>query len=125
MQERRWESFLRLHWIVLSLSIVLAPIGAGAQVPSFVLDRTLLNPTNSSNFFGISVAAGAGETVWVGAPLANAGTGVVYRFDSSGHVDEFPNPNAAGAGSRFGSSVAALGNDVLVGAPLDGTNGQN
>jgi cysteine-rich repeat protein len=76
----------------------------------------------SADLFGSAVAL---SDTWmvVGAPLADGSAtdvGRVYVFERStgslARTIENPTPDA---GDQFGSTVAALGNDVLVGAPLD------
>src|SRR5262249_9122586 len=54
----------------------------------------------------------------VGSPFADGGAGAVFLFDGeTGQVvREFEGPG--GGGDLFGSSVAAIGSDVLIGAPL-------
>ncbi len=91
--------------------------------------RTLANPTaNPGDEFGFAVAT-VGSKVVVGAPFddtAGSDAGAVYVFDGStgALVRTFLNPAPANS-SRFGWAVAALGGNILIGAPLDpnGTGG--
>jgi cysteine-rich repeat protein len=91
--------------------------------------RTLQNPTPSpGDEFGFSLAV-VGSKVVVGTPFddtAGADAGAVYVFDgvSGALVRTFLNPAPANS-THFGWSVAAVGNNVLIGAPTDpnGTGG--
>ena len=78
--------------------------------------------------FGYSVAA-VGGNVLVGVPYDDTGgtnVGAAYLFDGTDgallHTFENPTPDPNGRDS-FGYSVAAVGNNVLVGAPYDDTGG--
>ncbi len=90
--------------------------------------RTFLNPNPADDDdFGVSVA-GLGGNVLVGAYLDDAGAtdaGAAYLFDaaSGGLLDTFLNPTPA-TGDWFGISVAALGSNVLVGAPGNLASGE-
>jgi len=83
------------------------------------------NPEPSENAnFGYSVAA-VGGNILVGCPYDDTGArdaGAAYLFDgSTGELLlKFPNPTPAEDDS-FGWSVAAVGNNVLIGAYLDDT----
>jgi cysteine-rich repeat protein len=72
--------------------------------------------------FGSAVALSDAWIV-VGAPLADgeqADVGRVYVFErATGNLARTIENPAPAAGDQFGATVAALGNDVLVGAPLD------
>jgi cysteine-rich repeat protein len=76
----------------------------------------------SADLFGSAVAL---SDTWmvVGAPLADGSApdvGRVYVFErSTGSLARIIENPAPEAGDQFGSAVAALGDDVLVGAPLD------
>jgi Ca2+-binding RTX toxin-like protein len=91
--------------------------------------RTFNNPTPAAgDNFGFSVAA-VGNNVLVGAIGDNTGgdnSGAAYVFDGStgALLRTYFNPTPAGFDS-FGHSVAAVGNNVLVGAPGDNTGGDN
>jgi len=101
--------------------------------------QTFPNPANpthprlaAGDDFGRSVA-GVGNNVLVGAPFDDAvvaDSGAAYLFDwSTGNLLlTFPDPAnpthpTLAAQDRFGYSVAAVGNNVLVGAPYDDTGG--
>lgn len=82
--------------------------------------RTFLNPTpEPGEHFGTSVAM-VGDNVLIGAALDNTTVpsgGAAYLFDGSTGdlMHTFLSP--AGSGSfRFGCDVAAVGNDILIGA---------
>ena len=84
---------------------------------------TKLNPQNTADDFGWSLASLGNSTV-VGAPLYDAGevadAGAVYVYDSGGTL-AFPiivNPTPS-ASDKFGFSVAAstISNKIFVGAP--------
>jgi FG-GAP repeat protein len=74
--------------------------------------------------FGMAVAAVGGD-VLIGAPFANAGgladSGAAYLFHFNGADwvlrKTFTSPRPR-VGERFGMAVAALGDDVLIGAPF-------
>ena len=72
--------------------------------------------------FGAAVA-GVGANALVGAPGDNFAEGTVYLFDSNtgGLLQTFNNPTLPGGNDEFGRSLAALGTNVLIGAPLDDT----
>lgn len=91
--------------------------------------RTFDNPaaSASSDYFGWSVAMD-GNKVLIGAPSTTLTGGVAGRaflFDgSSGSLlRTFTNPYANSPGDLFGWSVALQGDNVLIGAPLDDSNG--
>ena len=102
---------------------VLVLIAHGVSAADPVLVRTFHNPkAGVGDEFGRSVAA-IGENVLVGAPYDDTDApdaGIVYMFDrSTGKlVRTFHNPEPA-AGDHFGWSVAAVGENVLVGAYAD------
>ena len=80
--------------------------------------RTFPNPTGTSSDFGVAVAA-VGTAVVVGAPREGADAAdAVYLFDSASgallHTFVSPRPDPF---DGFGTAVAAIGSDLLVGAP--------
>ena len=82
---------------------------------------TLGNPSpDPGDFFGAAVAA-VGSTIVVGAPGDDTwypDAGAVYVFDTAGTLLTTilsPGPVFANA---FGTSIASLGDDILVGSPL-------
>ncbi len=87
--------------------------------------RTFLNPTpGPGDGFGVSVAA-LGGNVLVGAPFDDTtgpDAGAVYLFNGAtgALIKTFTNP-AAGANDNFGWSLAAVGSNILIGAPKDST----
>ena len=89
-----------------------------------LLDIT--NPTaQSDSAFGAAVA-GDGNNVIVGAPavdLAGA-TGGVYLFDGTtgAEITSIANPDLATT-TGFGSAVASVGPNILIGSPDDSTTG--
>lgn len=92
---------------------------------------TLENPgANFFESFGSTVAA-YGNDVLIGAPLeviGGGGTdyGAVYLFDPDTQtvIRTFNNPTPI-SNDRFGASVAAFGNRVLIGAPNDDSAGSS
>ncbi len=90
-------------------------------------DKLLAVSTNrSGSEFGAAVA-GIGDNLIVGAPLdvtGGAGAGSVYVIDGTtgGLLTTIDNPDA---GSGFGSAVASVGANILIGSPFDGTQGTN
>jgi hypothetical protein len=91
--------------------------------------RTFQKPTPAAyDWFGCSVAA-VGNNVLVAAPWDDAGATdapAAYLFDGStgALLWTFQNPTPA-AGDLFGCSVAAVGNNVLIGAPWDDAGATN
>ncbi len=87
--------------------------------------RTFTNPSpGPGDRFGLAVAA-VGGNVLIGAPFDDtAGTdaGAAYLFNSAtgALLKTFANP-APGANDNFGWSLAALGSNMLIGAPKDDT----
>jgi len=87
--------------------------------------REFLNPTPAEgDDFGISVAI-VGTNVLIGAPgddtgATNAGTAYLFDGDTGSLLKTFLNPTPA-TDDHFGLSVAAVGDNVLVGAPQDDT----
>ena len=94
-----------------------------------MVTRTFYAP-QAAAAFGAAVAA-VGANVLVGAPTESSGVGGAYLFDGSTgallltFVNPTPEPDAGptDAGDAFGTSVAALGSNVLVSAPFDNTSG--
>ena len=81
---------------------------------------TIFNPNASGGSFGLSVAA-AGNDLLIGAQGNTSGgvfvVGQAFLFDRDGTLlKTFENPNPVAFG-RFGLSVAAAGDDFLIGAP--------
>ncbi len=84
--------------------------------------------SQSQAHFGASVGA-TDSNILVGAPGASSGKGGVYEFDGDTTDPSFgslvlpiSNPDKQ-AGSQFGAAVAALGDNIIVGAPYDSTGG--
>lgn len=91
--------------------------------PNGSLIRTINNPTPASgDRFGASLAT-VGNNILVGAPLDDTGApdaGMAYLFDGNtgALLQTLRNP-APRFGDNFGGSVAAVGGNLAVGAPLD------
>ncbi|MCW6036605.1 CHAT domain-containing protein [Spirulina subsalsa FACHB-351] len=91
--------------------------------------QTFDNPNPfKGGYFGFSGAA-VGSDLLIGAPWNTSGgidkAGQVYLFNSSGQLlQTFDNPNPIGDGI-FGYSVAAVGSDILIGAPYNTYGGIN
>ncbi len=86
----------------------------------------ITNPTSpSAAEFGAAVA-GIANNIIVGAPAANlpGATGAVYLFDGTTHSEitsiADPNPSTT---AGFGSAVASVGLNILIGSPDDSTAG--
>ena len=96
-------------------------VGAVYRFAGTALASTLVDPTPlGGDQFGFSIAT-VGTDVVVGVPLAGArDTGTAYLLDGlSGALRvTFQKPIPV-AGDFFGAAVAAEGDEVLVGAPLD------
>lgn len=81
--------------------------------------QTFQNPTpGAGDWFGYSIAA-LGDNILISAPRDNTAgnnAGAVYLFDANGNLlHTFLNP-APATSVRFGGSITALGNNVLIGA---------
>jgi surface antigen len=90
-------------------------IGTGTPI------HTFLNPTSESDLFG-NVVAAMGNNVIVGAPNKGSGSvcnsGAVYIFNgTTGDLSQIILNPTPGANEGFGSSVAATGNILIIGAP--------
>ena len=75
--------------------------------------------------FGVSVAID-GSNVLIGAHLDNSagpGVGQAHLFDTAGTLLQTFNDPTPTSGDGFGASVAIDGNNVLIGAPGDDSNG--
>ncbi|MEQ8999370.1 MAG: CHAT domain-containing protein [Coleofasciculus sp. B1-GNL1-01] len=97
----------------------------GTRLHDFFSPNPTGSPTNNGRF-GYSVA-GVDSNVLVGAPGDNIGVegniitgGAAYLFNSNSGdlIETFTSPNATDTG-EFGISVAAMGSQILVGAPGD------
>ena len=95
------------------------PVPTSTPVPNPTLAQTFLNPSpDPSDRFGQSVAS-IGSNVIVGAP-GDSNAGAVYVFDGANGsiLLTIPNPDTGAASNpQFGFSVAAVGGNILVGAP--------
>ncbi len=86
-------------------------------------ELTIHNPSpQPSDSFGMRITA-IGDTLAISAINADMGAmdaGVVYLFDMTGNLlQTIANPDP-GDGDRFGGSLAALGDSILIGASGDG-----
>ena len=113
--------------LLLVSAILFVPISRASAAPSVV---TLTNPNaQAAGGFGASVAA-SGNLVVVGASgeIADgySGAGNVYIFNAAtgALLSTLTSPNAV-AGGSFGSSVAASGNLVVVGASGETVHGHS
>jgi hypothetical protein len=93
---------------------------------SGTLLQTYLNPTpDGGDRFGAGVAA-VGDNILIGAYAEETGDhegGAAYLFDQSGNLlVEIANPTP-GLGDGFGLGVAGLGNNIVVGAFQDTSDG--
>jgi WD40 repeat protein len=79
------------------------------------------------DLFGVSMATVGTDQILIGAAYDNTigqTAGAAYQFDFAGNLlHTYYPPSAEGGSNRFGSSVAAVGNDVLIGAPGNGDVG--
>ena len=94
---------------------------------NFIREFISPNPTVDDDF-GWSVAA-LGNNVLVGAPRDSTGAvnaGAAYLFDGTtgSLVETFEKPTPM-SGDGFGTSIAVVGSNVLVGVPGDGTGATN
>jgi hypothetical protein len=91
--------------------------------------RTFLNPTPAaSDLFGYCVAA-VGNNILVGAygddaGATNSGTAHLFNGSTGALLRTFLNPNPSEYAS-FGTSVAAVGNNILIGADCASTGASN
>src|SRR5262245_11401170 len=102
-------------------SCLVASIAAtAANAPTLALTKTISNPAaGNGDEFGYSVAL-AGASLVVGAPFgdtsgSDAGAAYLFSGDDGTLLQTLQEPEAA-AGDWFGISVAAVGENVLVGA---------
>jgi len=96
-----------------------------------VLAKIVTGAAGVGDAFGTAAVA-VGSGFLIGAPFEDVSgikdSGAAYLFEgdpASGIFDEEPVPflnPAPGVGDRFGAAVAALGNDVAIGAPLADPN---
>ncbi|MCT7956062.1 Calx-beta domain-containing protein [Laspinema palackyanum] len=102
---------------------VLDIIDDDTQLPKLTFRNP--NPTPGDNFGAELVPLG--QNLFIGAPgknSPNAVPGVVYWFDgTTGELLQTFNSPTSSVGDRFGISIAAQGNLVLIGAPRDATGG--
>jgi hypothetical protein len=116
--------------VLLSVVVLMAVVfDSGRQQVAAQPLLTLQKPTPGANDqFGFSVA-GAGSTIAVGAPYDDTGgtdAGAVYVFDgTTGTLLLTLQKTIPVAGDLFGYAVAAVGSNVLVGAPNDDTGASN
>jgi len=93
-----------------------------------LLLQTFDDPTvTTSDRFGVSVSI-SGNNVLVGAPFDDtngAQVGQAHLFDATtgAFIRTFDDPTVTTQEDQFGFSVSISGNNVLVGAPGDDTNG--
>ena len=119
---------IRLMLLALCGCSCLATGDRAAWAVSFSLLHELQKPIPlMGEHFGTSVA-GIGMKVLVGAPAAQAAgvdVGTAYLFDArTGRLLlTFQKPAPSG-GEQFGLTVAAAGDDVLIGAPTDDQGGR-
>ncbi|MEQ8974484.1 MAG: CHAT domain-containing protein [Coleofasciculus sp. C1-SOL-03] len=96
---------------------------------TFLNPNPVLDPnTNERGAFGHSVVA-VGSDILIGAPQNTSGgvfqAGQAFLFNQDGTLlQTFDNPNPVVFG-QFGYSVAAVGNDILIGAPENTSGGVN
>ena len=114
---------------IASVTVDFNQFGGGVVTAVGAPLQTYLNPTPAAgDNFGCSVAA-VGNNALIGARYDDTGatdSGAAYLFDGSTGVRlrTFLNPTPA-ASDYFGSSVAAVGNNVLIGAYGDDTGASN
>ncbi len=93
------------------------------------LERMIVNPSGQvSELFGGTLARAGGLLV-VGIqgsddPLVNSGVVQVVDVESGALVNTIKNPSP-NISDAFGTSVAGLGNQIVIGARLDDTDGDN
>jgi hypothetical protein len=87
------------------------------------LAHTLVDPHAGADVheFGAALALGATDVV-VGAPFDDAGAAYVFDRRTGALRFALASP-AAFAGARFGTAVAIVGDDVIVGASAEGARG--
>jgi hypothetical protein len=113
--------------IVLAIITVAYVMPSPVMAQSFVLQHTFDDPTaTSSDRFGNQVAI-SGNRVLIGAHADDTNgpnVGQVFLFDAATGtlLQTFDDPTVTSS-DRFGNSVAISGNNVLIGAHADDTNG--
>ena len=92
--------------------------------------QTFSDPTITSNdLFGFSVSV-SDDNVLIGSPfdgqvnVGNAGQAYLFSAATGALLQTFDNPTISTV-DQFGYSVSVSGDNVLIGSPLDGTNGAN
>jgi cysteine-rich repeat protein len=95
------------------------------NVTTGAITRMFDSPNPGTDGFGATVAALAPNVV-VGAPADDeADAGAVFLFDApTGDLVRKFLPPDAGATQEFGSSIAAIGGNLLIGAPGAGASGR-
>ncbi|GJM25166.1 MAG: hypothetical protein DHS20C16_15810 [Phycisphaerae bacterium] len=92
-------------------------------------ERAIPNPTGqSTDLFGSTLAEAAGYLI-VGVPrddsqIVNSGIVQVIDVDTGSVVQTIQNPSPHSS-DGFGSAVAGMGGNIVIGAPLDDTDGDN
>ncbi len=98
-----------------------------ASAGEYALAQTFLNPDPGDSHLIVFSVAAAGDNVLVGVPdddTGAAGAGIAYLFDGGDGalLQTFLNPDPD-ENDEFGSSVASVGDDVLIGARSAGVGG--
>ncbi len=91
------------------------------------VQQLLATGGSTGDYFGEFVDI-SGDTIVVGAPMANSYAGTAYVFerneggaDNWGQITELSPTTSADSDARFGWSVAISGDTIVVGAYYDGT----
>jgi hypothetical protein len=111
------------------LFLALAGAAPAQTPPRYVQALVIQNPSpDGDDDFGVALATAGGDVI-VGAPgedADGANAGIAYRFDGltgellATYRNPTPEPD-----DYFGSSIAAVGDRVLISAPFDDTVGFN
>ncbi|MGA1825943.1 MAG: hypothetical protein ACMUIP_14905 [bacterium] len=114
-----------IFFIVLLMLFFMAEAGYAI---SFELQQTFYHPSQTTGAsFGNSFAT-VGDNILIGSWDDDTGAndaGAAYLFGQDGNlIQTFLNPTPD-ITDRFGRTVAAVGNNVLIGAYLDDTNGKD
>jgi hypothetical protein len=101
----------------------------GAHAVPFTLSQTFSDPTPTPGFFSVFSVALSGNNVLIGDrddDTNGSDVGQAHLFDATtgSPLQTFNDPTPT-SGDWFGSSVSLSGNNVLIGAHRDDTNGND
>ncbi len=126
--ERKGETEMR-KWGIVLIVLCIGLAGVQAEAAPGDLLQTFLNPTPVNHDYFRASVAGMSSNVLVGAWGDDTGAptaGAAYLFDgSTGTLLQTLQKTTPDDGDEFGCSLAAVGNNILVGAKADNTGASN